>query len=178
MKCPECRTLMQEEKRDAYKYKDCGLSNVTLMGVVVHRCPNCGEDAVAIPRLAELHEVIASATAQKDSRLVGEEIRFLRKYLGWSGAQFASVMGVSRETVSRWETDATPMGTQAERLLRVMVFRLQPVAKYPNENLASLGVSEAMRKYVLQIMQTSRGWSVAPSAAKGGKAGGGDSPAA
>ena len=55
------------------------------------------------------------------------EIRFLRKYLGWSTADFASRMGTARETVSRWESGAVPMGSQADRLLRLLVATAAPV---------------------------------------------------
>lgn len=162
MKCPECRTLMTEAKPRAYKYKECGLPNVTLVGVTTFHCPSCGEDAVAIPRVAELHETIAWAVAQKDARLSGEEIRFLRKYLGLSGIQMSSVMGVSRETVSRWETGAAPMGIPSERLLRLMVFRLKPVEAYPSANLATLGTEKPKGPHSLQVAKTDRGWSVSP----------------
>ena len=39
--------------------------------------------------VAELHRAIAIAVSQKTARLSGEEVRFLRKFLGWSGADFA-----------------------------------------------------------------------------------------
>jgi DNA-binding transcriptional regulator YiaG len=50
------------------------------------------------------------------SGFTGEEVRFLRKSLGWSGSDFAKHMGVAEETVSRWENDAAPIGPQADRL--------------------------------------------------------------
>jgi hypothetical protein len=41
----------------------------------------------------------------KPARLSGSEVRYLRKYLGWSGADFAGHVGVDPSTVSNWETD-------------------------------------------------------------------------
>jgi transcriptional regulator with XRE-family HTH domain len=66
----------------------------------------------------------------KDARLSGAEVRFLRKVLGWSASDFAAHMGATPETVSRWETDTTPIGPQADRLLRLMVMTSDPVADY------------------------------------------------
>ena len=59
-----------------------------------------------------------------------EEIRYLRKYLGWSGADCAAHMGTTPETISRWETGAAPMGATADRLLRLMLVTKTPVTDY------------------------------------------------
>jgi DNA-binding transcriptional regulator YiaG len=65
--------------------------------------------------------MIARAVISKNDRLTPAEIRFLRKHLGWTGAEFAAHFGAARETVSRWENGSTPMGPTAERLLRMIV---------------------------------------------------------
>jgi putative zinc finger/helix-turn-helix YgiT family protein len=105
--------------RENYLYRESGLARVTLLGIEVGRCPRCGEHEALIPNILGLHEAIAAALARKTARLLPEEVRFLRKQLGWSGGDFAAHLGVSRETVSRWETGAAAMGTVAERLLRL-----------------------------------------------------------
>jgi transcriptional regulator with XRE-family HTH domain len=58
------------------------------------------------------------------------EIRFLRKHIGLSAADFAQRMGVARETVSRWETGANPMGAVADRLLRLLVVTHESTESY------------------------------------------------
>lgn len=103
------------------QYDACGLPGVTLVGVEVSRCGHCGRYEVAIPRIEELHRVMALALVRKSARLTPAEIRFLRTTLGWSGRELADHMGAAAETVSRWEHGKTPMGPQADRLLRLMV---------------------------------------------------------
>ena len=68
--------------------------------------PKCGEHEVAIPRIEDLHRTIAQAVIAKRERLTPAEIRFLRKFLGWSGADFAAHVGTTPETVSRSKTAA------------------------------------------------------------------------
>jgi transcriptional regulator with XRE-family HTH domain len=70
--------------------------------------------------------------------LTGPEIRFLRKFLGLSGVDFARRMGVAPEVVSKWEHDKDPIGGQSDRLLRMMVVRDRPVEEYPLERLAEI----------------------------------------
>jgi putative zinc finger/helix-turn-helix YgiT family protein len=108
-------------KRENYRYEAVGLPGITLQGVEVSRCVECGEYEVAIPRIEDLHRAIAGAVISKNDRLTPAEIRFLRKHLGWTGAEFAAHFGAARETVSRWENGSSPMGPTAERLLRMIV---------------------------------------------------------
>ena len=118
--CLQCGSLMKT-KRENYLYEAVGLPGITLEGVEVSRCEQCGEYEVAIPRIEDLHRAIACAVIYKRERLTPAEIRFLRKHMGWSGVKFAAHMGATRETISRWENGSAVMGPAADRLLRMIV---------------------------------------------------------
>ncbi len=118
MKC-ECGTEMKSRKEN-YRYTESGLDNVILLGVEVRRCRSCGRSEVVLPRLEELHRTIARTVATGSSPLRPQEIRFLRKYLGYSGADFARVIGVSPETLSRWENGKAEPSRMVDLLLRYM----------------------------------------------------------
>jgi putative zinc finger/helix-turn-helix YgiT family protein len=137
MMCVECGTALVVRRQNR-RYEAGGLPQVVLVGVEVRRCPECGAEKVAIPRIERLHRVIARAFIRKPARLAGSEIRFLRKYLGWSASDFAGRMGTARETVSRWETDAFPIGPQADRLLRLLVAARAPVRDYSPDELTGI----------------------------------------
>jgi putative zinc finger/helix-turn-helix YgiT family protein len=141
MKCTDCRVPMESKARP-YRYAECGLPNVTLRNVEVRTCPKCGAESVVIPRIDELHGLLADAVVRKRARLAPQEVRFLRKYIGFSGVDFARACGVTPETVSRWENGA-PMGAQADRMLRLMVLVRHPIEAYPLEELAEIGDGEA-----------------------------------
>jgi putative zinc finger/helix-turn-helix YgiT family protein len=129
VKCPQCGNLMKNA-RENYLYRECGLPNVTLADIEVGRCPHCGEHEAVIPRIEQLHRVIATTISRKVSGLTPAEVRFLRKYLGWSGSAFAAHVGVAAETVSRWENGSATMGSAAERLLRLAVLTRGPARDY------------------------------------------------
>ena len=137
MLCLVCGASI-ETRRENYRYTASGLPHVTLQQVEVSRCPVCGETEVTIPHIEALHRAIAAVLIQKRARLAPEEIRYLRKYLGWSGVDFAAHMGVTPETVSRWERGTTPMGGQADRLLRLLVVNLTQAQDYPAARLTAL----------------------------------------
>ena len=142
MKCAECGTPMKTRKEN-YRYDESGLKFVTLVGVEIKRCPRCGNYEVSIPFIEQLHRLIARILIEKTTRFTGEEVRFLRKSLGWSGSDFAKHMGVTDETVSRWENNAAPIGPQADRLLRFVVAQGRLAAHYPTERLPKINPKKA-----------------------------------
>ncbi len=163
MKCHECGGELTIT-RARHHYTASGLPNVYLEGVETRTCPDCGTSEVAIPRVALLHRVIALDVANSTARLTGAEIRFLRKYLGWSGRDFARIFGVAPETVSRWENDRDPMGAIADRLLRLLAVRNEPVESYPTERLSEVAQTDPV-PVSLSATATTAGWRVAREAA-------------
>lgn len=136
MKCPSCgadATAVQEP----YRYVESGLSNVWLEGIDVLLCNACGEETVTIPNVEELHDLLARMLLARPSRYSGEEVRFLRAHIGWSGQDFARMMQVSHETVSRWENDKRQMSPTAEALLRMYVAVQPKVEDYDQHDAAS-----------------------------------------
>jgi putative zinc finger/helix-turn-helix YgiT family protein len=136
MTCTVCRGKLTSERGDV-DFDVSGLP-VTLRGVETRVCPSCGEREVVVPNIEGLHRLLARMLIRKPRRLSGREVRFLRKYLGWSGVDFAAQMGVTPETASRWETGANAIGTTADRLLRLMVVCREPVADYSLDALRDL----------------------------------------
>src|SRR5262245_52050869 len=133
MRCTNCGNPMRTT-RGRHRYTESGLPNVTLVNVDIRSCPRCGEREIVIPQIAKLHEMIARFVIRSaSSPLAPELIRFLRKWLGLSSADFALYMGVRPETVSRWENRdaAYPLSPTADRLLRLLVANHGPVEQYP-----------------------------------------------
>ncbi|HET7499972.1 MAG TPA: type II TA system antitoxin MqsA family protein [Kofleriaceae bacterium] len=159
MKCPQCRHEVQRSVEN-HRYTESGLSNVVLVGVEVRRCPNCGESMVSIPRIEELHRAIAMELIRQTGRLAPSEIKFLRKWLGWSGVDFARHMGVTPETVSRWESveNPKPMGGIAERLLRLAAAHGQQVDEYPIDRLLDISDEQAPGTPLLAMKPGRTGW--------------------
>jgi len=132
--CTACGTSMKAT-RQTVRYDASGLPGVTLVNIEVWTCPACGDEEVRIPHIEGLHRALVLTIVQKKERLAPPEIRFLRKYLGLSGADFAKHIGVSAETVSRWELGRTAMGATADRFLRLLAVTREPVSHYPLEQL-------------------------------------------
>lgn len=157
MKCMQCESKMKTV-RESHLY-DRGGINATLVNVSVHRCPECGDFEVEIPRIEELNRTLVGAIIRKPARLTGAEIRFLRKSLGWSGADFARHIGVDAATVSRWETSAQDMGQVADRCLRLLVSVGTPVQDYSLNDLAELAdAPDSDDSQPIRLKRSGTGW--------------------
>ncbi len=137
MKCPKCRKAEMKVRRKAHNYIESGLSNVYLRDVVFSKCPACGEELMGIDRMGPLFEEITRAVVLKVGRLTPEEVRFVRKALGWSGAEFARQMHATPFTVSNWETGKQDMGEKSDLLLRALAV-IAKGYRVPLEQMAEL----------------------------------------
>jgi putative zinc finger/helix-turn-helix YgiT family protein len=102
-----------------YQFIDSGLPNVYLIGISYRVCAECDERCADIPAVKDLMTKIARAVVEKESPLSGAEIRFLRKRLGRRSSDFARIIGVSKEQVSRWENSHNPPEASADKLMRI-----------------------------------------------------------
>lgn len=137
----ECSVCGQPARlrRQNYRYTECGLSNVVLQGIEVAACPHCGNEDVLIPRVEKIHRAIAQAIAQSPNRLTGEQLRFLRTHLGFTGDKLGSYLHTDRTKISKWERSEDPIGPATDRLLRLLVAvldaEIRPAASQVAEHL-------------------------------------------
>ena len=123
MKCMTCGLEMVERQATdeaPYAYTLSGLKDVFLVGVRVHHCNSCGEEVPIIPRVGELHCLIAMTLVKQEPLLRGDEIRFLRKNAGFQGSEFAALMGVSPTYLSKVENGRLKLGLGADKLVRLL----------------------------------------------------------
>lgn len=103
-----------------HRYEESGLSHVVLTDMDFYQCPKCGETMPVFSSLEQLHQTIGKRLLEKTTLLTGEEIRFLRKEMGLSAVKLAEILGVSKVTVSRWETGQERIGSSVDRAIRLL----------------------------------------------------------
>jgi DNA-binding transcriptional regulator YiaG len=136
-KCSECGAPLRLT-RGAIPYDLGGLPALTLEGVELWRCEACEEPTVGIPQTGPLHRLIAEALVTKPAPLAPEEIRFLRTWMGWEGVEFAARLGVSPETISRWEHGAHPTRPLADRSVRLLAAVGGRLGRFDPDRLAAI----------------------------------------
>jgi len=116
--CRTCGRDLEVIKDKPYKYDECGL-DVQIIGLNQFVCKTCDVFFVSIPKIKELHRVIGGIVCSKNKGLLnGKEIKFLRKDLHLKAKDFAKMLGVTPQTVSKWENNNKKIGEKSDRLLR------------------------------------------------------------
>jgi transcriptional regulator with XRE-family HTH domain len=132
-------------KNSPYLYELGGDWN--LSGIRVYRCPKCGVESPMIPRIMQLHALMAETIADKPTDLTGDEIRFLRKHAGFSAKRFANLIGIDASYLSRVENGKPGhkgFGAAADKLARLLVSETES-AKHALMRIAD-EADEAARK--------------------------------
>ncbi len=140
MNCMVCGESMGPPQRVNLPYRS--LPGVLLVGIEAQTCAACGEIEYAIPGIEALNKRIVQLLVRKATRLAGSEIKFLRKFLGWSSKDTASRLGMQPETVSRWEAGTQLIGETPDKLLRMFVIHGQPVESYDLEQFDEVAKNE------------------------------------
>ncbi len=132
-----------EGTKGEYKYVESGLNSVVLKDILVYHCPKCNELVPEIPAVGVLHWVIARRILLKKTLLTGSELRFLRKFCGYSVNEFAEIMGSSKTVISRWENQSMH-GEGTDRTVRLLVMAklLRAIAGQPETILKNVTVGQ------------------------------------
>lgn len=123
MKCEVCgdETVERKATNNApYRYLLSGLKNIYLVGINVMECPSCSEEYPVIPKMEELHNLIANDLINKSTKLKGDEIRFLRKNAGFSSIEFATLLKIDPSSLSRVEAGKDKIGPTLDKLARML----------------------------------------------------------
>lgn len=132
--CLDCGGSMRGV-RGNYRYTECGLDSVNLVGILVYHC-KCGAIMPQIPAMGDLHRMIAFSLIEKESLLAGSEIRFLRKIAGLNGVEMSQLLGTHKTSLSKWENGKLAISKKTDATLRLLCFTamLQQLFKRQDES--------------------------------------------
>lgn len=162
--CRECGGSARIVRKD-YRFTESGLDNVFLRGIEVVVCAKCKSESPRIPNHDDLMRTIAVALIDKPFELGGDEVRFLRKYLGEGSISFARMLGIDRSHLSRVENGAMAISKQTDRLVRTVALVRDPSLL---DKLKWLGSYEAVLERLSKIEPEANAVSVQLDHAEGG----------
>lgn len=102
-KCFQCNSDT-EIVRECYHYSESGLDNVYLDNLELFRCVECGYKNPIIPRIIDLHKLIAYTIFLKYTYLNKYQIKFLRKQLGYSIMAWANKLDIEEIKLANMES--------------------------------------------------------------------------
>ncbi len=146
--CPNCGAEAQSV-RGNWPLDDWGVKGAVLMGIEIIRCKQCQNDMPIIRGANRIMHTLAEAIVRKPYRLAGDEVRFLRKYIGATQDGFARLVHVDKTTISKWETGDDPVGIHSDLLIRLLtVLRQHDLKLTPDETAQLLESVREVRKRV------------------------------
>ena len=152
---------MKMVRSKPYKYEECGLDNVWLVGGVEYVATPRGNGAVVRDREG-LHRVIGDILVREKKNLSGKEFRFLRHEINITQQNLASLLGTDVQAIGRWEREETerPIPGPAQRIIRLLyeekVNGNNSIIE-PLERLAELD-EEFGNDEEIKLEDTSEGW--------------------
>lgn len=100
-----------------YHYTECGLDYVYLVdGFDV--VETAYGRAVQVANAGKLDRAIALAVVERQNRLAGQEVRFLRGLLDMTQAELGKTLGKDAQTVARWEKGQTEIPSTEDIAIR------------------------------------------------------------
>ena len=102
-----------------FHFTDSGLDNVYLIGIK-YFIKEDGSTTAEIPAIKQLMRLIARDLLYSETPLRGQEIRFLRKRLGKRAADFAQLLRIEAETLSRYENEKQDPSDPIDALVRMV----------------------------------------------------------
>lgn len=140
-------------------YTACGLDDVYLLsGYKRHETAH--GLGVSVKDVDDLHRAIADHLVREKKALTGKEFRFLRKYLALTQVNIGEILGVSSQTVARWEKGQTELDGPAEAAMRILVLHsLNALPVAVTDFLRALAAKDDSLDAIKQFFTTSDdGW--------------------
>lgn len=138
MYCNKCNKKMKETK-GTYHYKECGLDNLILQEIPLYQC-KCGTKVPILSHIDALHGFIANILTSRKEPLNGKELRFIRKMMGMKAVELANFLGVTKQTVSKWENGKVRISPPNDMLVKAM-YHCPDVSKF-KEKLTTVSEPE------------------------------------
>jgi DNA-binding transcriptional regulator YiaG len=110
-----------------FHYVACGLHNVWLANGVTEGLSSDGKPVFHVEDVKGLHKTIGLSLVKKDTLLTGDEFRFLRSEIKLTRKNLAAVLGISEETIKKWESGENPIQKTSDFTLRKLFMENQNV---------------------------------------------------
>lgn len=131
-----------------YHYVGSGLVNVYLVGVKYWVCEECNQQAAEIPALKNLLAAIGRTIVEKQSRLTGAQVRYLRKRLKLRQVDFAAMIGLTPQRLCTLESsDTLAFAEGRDKLVRLIYRDLSGDSKLKN----TLSRGNQLQKWLTSI---------------------------
>jgi len=159
MKCWKCNSSdikVERIEKAAATYTP----DLVIDGVERVTCNTCGEVVESWWQSESLDDLIRRTLVEKPRALSPGELKSLRKSAHPIAQDFAKMIGVTPEIVSKWENAKAPIPTPIDRLVRTLAALRWGLALDPLEVFPPIDDSDAT-PLAARFVRGKKGWTVA-----------------
>ena len=137
--CPNCRNsdLQSAEHTQTFRFGD----SVITVKTPAMACSSCGERLIVAADVRRAEHAAARKLTEMGIQ-GGAVFRFLRKTAGLTGLQLADLLGVAKDTISRWENDTRPIPRAAMAVVGMLALDKINGVEDAHERLQALSREE------------------------------------
>jgi putative zinc finger/helix-turn-helix YgiT family protein len=116
--CPNCNASLRRKTIERTRHVAGHAFKASLPALV---CASCGETYFADEDVASF-DLHVAATLARAGITDAEALKFMRRATGLNGKEFADLLAVRPETVSRWEQGRRPIDRSTYAIIHQLVF--------------------------------------------------------
>ena len=117
--CPVCETghLHKVVKDKEFKYKG---ERLTIKDITVYACDGCEESLIPKRTINSTEKSIRDFHRKVDELLTSDQIKKVRRALGFTQEDFANILGVAPKSFARYENGTVTQNRTTDHLLRIL----------------------------------------------------------
>lgn len=141
-KCPICGLgrLTEKKVKKAFEYKG---QTYTVSNYLILECDTCNEALANDKENRRIEKELTDFRRKIDRLLTSNEIKFVRKKLGYTQEKMAELLGVAPKTFSRYENRQVTQSRAMDNLLRSIDYTPTVINAFtPIENYEVLGIGQ------------------------------------
>ncbi len=109
----------EEHNPEPLHYTQCGLDDVYLVNGFSREETDYGP-ATSIHNVDGLHRVIGLHIVSHKKTLSAKEMKFLRRQMNFTQLELGNAMGITDQTIARYEKDEAPVSGPVNKLIRII----------------------------------------------------------
>lgn len=153
-KCPHCKSPVQRGKKEQARAVAGTTFVVTLPALSCRAC----SALFVLGEVLQRADIAIAVVIAKKGTVNGETLRFMRKALGLRGFALAELLGITGETVSRWETGQRAVDPRVWVLVGSLVMERAGVDPETMKRLLSLDRRSKLPKTMRLALPDSAGF--------------------
>lgn len=132
--CPICgyNEIKEKSITETFEYKG---KTTEIKDYIVFECPDCGESFVDSKTIKNTEKIIRDFQRKVDGLLTSDEIKKIRKSLGFTQKDLGTILGGGEKSFARYESGKVTQSKAMDNLIRIIFNMPEAIEVLKNNNI-------------------------------------------